>query len=571
MKFFRHHNATDAAELEAINKSRALIHFNLDGIVLDANDNFLNAMGYTLDEIRGKHHSIFVDPAYAKSNEYSNFWRKLSQGEHQTAHFKRIGKGGKELWIEASYCPVLDEHGKPVKIVKYASDITDQKRTNAEYAGQIEAIGKSQAVIHFDLNGNILKANDNFLSAMGYRLDEIKGRNHSMFVEPEYAKSHEYRAFWDHLRRGEFEAGQFKRIGKGGKEVWIEASYNPIMDEDGKPFKVVKYATDITKQKLIDADYSGQIAAIGKSQAVIHFNLDGTIIDANDNFLNAMGYTLDEVKGKHHRMFVAPEYAKSAEYRKFWEQLGRGQYQADEYNRIAKGGKEIWLQASYNPILDMSGKPFKVVKYATVITAQMDARIRAGQLVEQANGNVSSIASSVEEMTASISEISKNMSLSQQAVNDIVAKASMADDATTQLAQTSRSMEGVIELIRGIAAQVNMLALNATIEAARAGDSGKGFAVVAAEVKNLASQTTKATDDIAREIAAMQNVSRNVSESVSEIGRTTSSVSQYVNGVAGAIEEQTAVTREISASMQKTSQGVEDIHECVKQISGARA
>jgi methyl-accepting chemotaxis protein len=239
---------------------------------------------------------------------------------------------------------------------------------NADAQGQVAAIGRSQATIEFNMDGTILTANDNFLNTMGYRLDEVKGKHHSMFADEAYRQSGEYREFWAKLNRGEYQAGEFRRVGKGGKEVWIQASYNPIMDLNGKPGKVVKYATDITAQKLTNADYQGQLAAIDKSQATIEFNMDGTILTANDNFLNTMGYSLSEVKGRHHSMFVEDSYRQSGDYREFWAKLNRGEYQAAEYKRIGKGGKEVWIQASYNPIMDLNGKPAKVVKYATDIT-----------------------------------------------------------------------------------------------------------------------------------------------------------------------------------------------------------
>jgi methyl-accepting chemotaxis protein len=242
----------------------------------------------------------------------------------------------------------------------------------ADLRGQIAAIGKSQAVIEFDLNGNILSANDNFLNTLGYRLDEIQGKHHSMFVEPNYQQSAEYRNFWDRLGRGEFDAGQYKRIGKNGKEIWILASYNPIMDSNNRPFKIVKYATDISEEKIRSADYSGQLAAISKSQAVIEFTMDGVVLNANDNFLNVLGYNLSDIKGKHHGMFVDSAYRQSAEYKVFWDRLGRGEYDKGQYKRIGKEGKEIWIQASYNPILDANNKPFKVVKYATDVTDQVN-------------------------------------------------------------------------------------------------------------------------------------------------------------------------------------------------------
>ena len=252
-------------------------------------------------------------------------------------------------------------------------DTTINQEQFADYAGQVAAIRKSQAVIEFGMDGTILDANDNFLKALDYTLEEIRGRHHSMFVDEAYRQSAEYREFWAKLNRGEYQAAEYKRIGKGGKEVWIQASYNPILDLDGRPFKVVKYATDVTQQKMVNADYQGQIAAVNMSQAVIQFAMDGTVLDANENFLNALGYGLEEIKGRHHSMFVDEAYRQSAGYKEFWAKLNRGEYQAAEYKRIGKGGKEVWIQASYNPILDLNGKPFKVVKYATDITSEKNA------------------------------------------------------------------------------------------------------------------------------------------------------------------------------------------------------
>src|SRR5229473_3354877 len=270
---------------------------------------------------------------------------------------------------------------------------------------QVAAINKSQAVIEFNPDGTIVTANENFLKTLGYSLGEIQGKHHSMFVEPAMRDSAAYREFWASLNRGEYQAAEYKRIGKGGKEVWILASYNPILDEKGKPFKVVKCATDVTEQKLRTADLAGQIAAIGKSQAVIEFNMDGSILTANENFLNALGYSLREIQGKHHSMFVDASDRDSAVYREFWANLNAGKYQAGEFKRIGKGGREVWIQASYNPILDLNGKPFKVVKYAADTTAQVIARKRA----ESVRGMMETVAAGAEELNASVREISETM------------------------------------------------------------------------------------------------------------------------------------------------------------------
>ena len=479
------------ATVDAIGKSQAVIEFDLDGTILDANDNFLGAVGYSLDEIKGQHHRLFVEPSYGESNEYAEFWARLGAGEFQAGEYKRIGKDGAEIWIQASYNPIFDPSGKPFKVVKYATDITAQTLQNADYAGQIDAIGKSQAVISFNLDGTILDANDNFLGAVGYSLDEIKGQHHRLFVEPSYGESNEYAEFWARLGAGEFQAGEYKRIGKDGAEIWIQASYNPIFDPSGKPFKVVKYATDITAQTLQNADYAGQIDAIGKSQAVISFELDGTILDANDNFLGAVGYGLDEIKGQHHSMFVEQSYRDSADYTEFWTRLGAGEFQSGEYKRIGKGGGEIWIQASYNPIFDPSGKPFKVVKYATEITAQVLQReegkrvaaivdanldkivqsVTAASASTQTSSTVQTVASAAEELDAAAREIAQSMTTSKTEVERAISETRKADEATQNLSSATEALNSINSLIQDIAGQINLLALTATIESARAGMS----------------------------------------------------------------------------------------------------
>ena len=537
------------AQAAAISKSQAVIEFNLDGTIVTANQNFLDALGYTLAEIQGKHHSMFVAPGERESAGYREFWAKLNRGEFEAAQYKRFGKGNKEIWIQASYNPILDSAGKPAGVIKFATDITAQKVKSMEDAGKIAAIGRAQAVIEFNMDGTIVTANENFLGAMGYSLDEIKGKHHSMFVVPEDRDSAAYREFWARLNRGEYQAGEYKRIGKGAKEIWILASYNPILNEAGKPFKVVKFATDVTEQKLRAANNNGQIEAIGKSQAVIEFNMDGTIRKANQNFLDALGYSLPEIQGKHHGMFVDPSERNAPGYREFWDNLNRGQYQAAEYRRIAKGGREIWIQASYNPILDLNGKPFKVVKYATDITAQAIARKKA----ENARGLIETVAAGSEEMSASIREISETMTKSKENAVEATARVEAADQQAQKLSAASQAMSGIVELIGNITGQINLLALNATIELARAGEAGRGFAVVASEVKNLANQAKHATDTISKEIEQLNGVASDVVGSLTAIKAAIASVNEFIASTAAAVEEQSIVTSDMSSNMQRAS------------------
>ncbi len=730
----------DRAQIEAFSKAQPISDYDMDGKVLDVNKNFEILLGYSRDEVIGKDISIFVDEETRRSAQYQSdhkiLWGKLLRGEPQQGEGKRSTKQGKEIWLRYSYNPVLDPDGKPYKVVNYFQDITQQKLASADQTGQITAIGKAQAVIEFNMDGTIITANDNFLNALGYTLDEIKGKHHSMFVDEAYKQSPAYKEFWAKLNRGEYDAAEYKRIGKGGKEVWIQASYNPILDLDGKPFKVVKYATDVTRQKLINADYQGQIAAISKAQAVIEFNMDGTVITANDNFLRALGYTLDEIKGKHHSLFVEEAYRQSSDYAEFWAKLRRGEYQAAEYKRIGKGGREVWIQASYNPILDLNAKPFKVVKYATDITSQklavnammadammltqaavegklatradaskhqgdyrkvvegvnstLDAVIgplnvaakyvddisvgltearevlqsmadndytrrvsnsnkrvkitdvyngdfntiknnlnacieglagvaaatnktadtlqssmksiaqnaqalssssqqlaatsqqmsgNAEETSAQANTvatatqqvttNLNSVATGAEEMTSTVQSISSNAGEAAKVAAEAVKTANGANATVAKLGESSAEIGQVIKVITSIAQQTNLLALNATIEAARAGEAGKGFAVVANEVKELAKQTAKATEDISQKITAIQDDTKRAVEAIGSITGIINQINDISGTIATAVEEQSATTNEMSRNVQEAAKGSGEISQNIQGVATA--
>jgi methyl-accepting chemotaxis protein len=461
-------------------------------------------------------------------------------------HRAMITVGGRSFDLVAT--PLKDKDGQRSGFVVEWADATTRLQ-NLEFAAQADAISRAQAVIEFKMDGSIVTANDNFLRALGYSLSDIVGKHHSMFVAPSERDSAAYREFWAKLNRGEFDSGEYKRIGKGGKEVWILASYNPVIDQNGKPIKVVKFATDITAQKLRNADLAGQIAAIGKSQAVIEFNMDGSIVTANDNFLKALGYSLPEIAGKHHSLFVDPATKDGAEYREFWAALNRGEFQSGEFKRIGKGGKEVFIQASYNPILDMNGRPFKVVKYAADTTAQVIARLQG----EKVRSMMEQVAAGAEELNASVREISEAMTKSKETAATAVDRVESADQQAQRLSDAAESMSSIVQLIGDITGQINLLALNATIESARAGEAGRGFAVVASEVKNLANQAKQATDKIDQEIGNLNGISGDVVTALSSIKKAIQDVSEFVTSTAAAVEEQSAVTGEMTTSMQRAA------------------
>ncbi len=516
-------NADYEGQINAIGKSLAVIEFNLDGVIQNANENFCAATGYNLSEIKGQHHSMFVEPNYKMSPEYAAFWRDLKKGEFKSGEFKRVKKDGSELWIQASYNPIFDEFGQPLKVVKYASDVTEQKLRNAFNTGQIDAISKSQAVIEFDVHGNILTANDNFLATVGYGLDEIQGKHHRIFVTKQERESDQYKTFWKQLSEGQFYSGEFHRVAKDGTDVWIQATYNPILDMSGNVVKVVKYASNITEQKVKNAYFEGQLAAIGKSQAVIEFNMDGVIQDANENFLNTLGYTLEEIKGKHHSMFVDPSYRASPEYAAFWEGLRNGSYSSGEYRRLGKNGKEIFIQATYNPILDHNGKPFRVVKFASDITGRTQAvdeikhvmtKLTEGdltvnidhalegdfavlgeainQFINELRGTITNINEAVETINVASGEIATgNSDLS-----------SRTEQQASSLEETASSMEeltGTVKLNAENADQANSLAAQASKIASQGGE-------VIGEVVETMTQINESAQEISDIIGVIDGI-----------------------------------------------------------------
>jgi methyl-accepting chemotaxis protein len=658
-------------QIEALSRSYCIIELNLEGEIVTVNSNFLKLLGYTLRELKGKLHYIFLDPIYSNSAEYQAIWKSAHHGKNIGGDCKWLSKKGNEVWLQASYNLICDKNDNPLKIMILGRDITASKikylLKEAEHNIFAKIINLTSIISYTDLKGYIIDINEKFLQASKYTREELIDSPHNIIRHPDMPKA-VFKQMWDTVHQGKISRKIIKNRAKDGTPYYVEAVIAPLPGSDGKTEKYMGVSYEITEQEIERQNMKGIFAAIDASYTYIEFDPEGNILTANQNFLQLMEYQREEVIGKHHRMFIEPNLVKSSTYTQLWANLKNGQYQSDDFKKITKSGNDVWMQGFYIPVKDDMGRVVKVVKIAADITQQVKATIEyknrvkgysefigkvakgdLGQHVE-AEGNdefsvigenlnamvdglasitnqigeanntlwialgqiqstvnaqavgASQQAAAVSEITVTLEEVrstsAQNLTKTkqlgevaervrregaqgQQILEQAVAGMETIHERVENIAHTilalseqTQQIGEITDVVSNIAQQSKMLALNASIEAAKAGEAGKGFAVVAAEVKELAIQSQQSTAQVQkilqdirratdRAVMATEEGNRRVDAGVVLVEKS----GEMMKQLSEVIDETARATRQIVAAVQQEVIGIDQVSNAMNEIN----
>lgn len=526
MFFFR--SKSDPTELAArvryaaVDSVIAQVCCDLEGTILTANSAYCALLGYEAGELVG----TTLEPIRLVDSKVrfdsAKFVNSIELGEAKKLSIVRRHKDGGLRVLEVDFIPIASTSGRVERVAQIVADVTDNNHAANRMSSTLAAINRSAAIIYFKPDGTIVEANENFLQATGYTQAEILGKHHAIFMPKGESEQPDYREFWKSLREGDVKSGEFLRIAKGGRELWLRANYNPIYDIGGSVLGVVKVAQDVSADKREALDLARQIEALQRSQAVIEFDMAGNVLSANTNFLSILGYSQHEVTGKHHSMFLPAEARNSPDYLTFWQDLRKGVAQVAEFCRVSKSGKDVWIQASYNPILGSDGRPYKVVKFATDITPRR-AAIKAFEISLKA-----------------LSQGHLDHQLDAQMPEDLSA---LRDSYNRAILRISGLVGSIVESVDAIRNEASNLA-NATENlGTRTERQASSLVETAAAIKILASSVSGSTSGAQDAAHAVTMAQERSTEGRKVVGQTISAIneiaqsSEHISRITGVIDQ----------------------------------